>query len=474
MSQITVVQDPQLEKSEIVIALTNSSESEAGPDYESGGAFDNRQSIQQTQIYGIEAPLIAINKIVIDFTDVIDLTLECIGPLPTISMIVRDRYQLVSKVDTPRMDNEIRLQIIPKFEDAYKKIDLTFFISGIRINGNNISLTGTYKVPELFKSRFQSLGEISTYEIFMQASNDTGIGFATNIEANDADKRFIYQDNKSWMDTLAREITFANANEQILDWWIDWWDYINLADVMERYKTIDPDEELQIWVASMKADIEEGEDYKPTQVVALLNNHPVNQSSELYVKEFVLVNNTGANLNRGTDRVYGIYEMEKEEYMDHLIQDGDVEEDIFIKTEYLGEVYGSYNYLLSGKQREAFLQKIRTTGLEVDMTTPLLALMRGHKVNVANYINDSEWSSKMDMLKDKNYIRDVESNIPLNEEVADKGNNSDNGTWEMDKSISGQYLITGCRMKYYDSKWHYLISLARPADQTPKIINDEE
>ena len=35
------------------------------------------------------------------------------------------------------------------------------------------------------------------------------------------------------------EIQYSNATEHIIDWWIDLWNNINLADIKERYESID-------------------------------------------------------------------------------------------------------------------------------------------------------------------------------------------------------------------------------------------
>ena len=142
MAQITVRFDNQLAQSDIIIPLTNSSYKESGESY-----VDNRQEIQQTSIYGIRAPLIMINSTVIDFMNVIDFKLDSVGRVPTVSMTVADNYGFIGTIDRPGVDNELRLQILPQFDNAYKKIDLTFFIRTslvVQWIGTRLPVQGTW------------------------------------------------------------------------------------------------------------------------------------------------------------------------------------------------------------------------------------------------------------------------------------------------------------------------------------------
>ena len=113
MGKIYLEFENKLKQSDIVIPLTNSSTEEAGSDY-----VYNRTGFMQTSIYGILTPLIQINNIIVDFTDVNSFILKSTGPVPTVSLSVRDRYNLISSIDTPGSDNELRIQILPQFDNA--------------------------------------------------------------------------------------------------------------------------------------------------------------------------------------------------------------------------------------------------------------------------------------------------------------------------------------------------------------------
>ena len=335
------------------------------------------------------------------------------------------------------------------------------------------SLSNIYKLPKLTASKYKSFGEINTYDLFSEIAKDTKLGLATNIEANDSDKRFVYCDYKSYLDIMDYEITHAGYDLQICDYWIDFWNNINLVDIYERYNAIDPDDQLKIWVSGQNKEITEGNKPVPIQIHAILNNHPGLQNTELYIQKYERVNKTGQQSSNGTDRVYSSFNMNNNEYQDYLIQDGDVKEDIFTKFEYVGECYGETDYFLTERKRKDLLQKIAIETIEVTLKTPLLALMRGHKINMTWYINDSKYDNKQENLKEDGVIQDVETTVQTDQST-ETISNPDNGHFVEDKSVCGQYLITSCDMKYSNNEWNYILTLSRPASHKPQIIKEEK
>ena len=470
MGQIQLEFDNTLEKSDIIVPIVSISEYDGGQ----SGNTNNTTSYtdkSQLKVFGIQVPLIMINNTVIDFDSVSYFSLKSTGVLPTLVMSVEDRYQLIGNIDKPKNDNEVRIQILPRFDNAYKKINLTFYITNISVSGKYIRLTCSYKLPKLIASKYESFGKIDTYNIFKNAAMDTGLGFATNIvEGNDI--KYIYCDNKSWLDLLNNEIQFSGTENQVLDWWIDFWDNINLADIHERYNAIDSDEDISVWVTGQIDEMQNDIEIECVNIPAILNDHPVNERSELFVTNYTICNNSGSQLINGTDKVFGIYEEYRDEYLDHLIQDGDIKEDIYTKYYYLGETYGEYNYLLQKELRNSFLQKMNSESIKVTLKSPLLGLMRGHKVNFIKYINDDYVENRMQILEDLGVVdRNVESNISLSDyEVT---SDFDNGMFRIDRTVSGQYLITAMDLTYENNSWKYILTLNRPADIVPSIIKEE-
>lgn len=465
MGQIKVEFDNTLEFSDIVMPLLSSSPMEAGENVK-----PNTDKMQ-TSVFGIQVPLISINSTLIDFDSIEYFSLSCTGPVPTLTMNVQDKYELMTNVDKPRQDNEVRIQILPRFDNAYKKINMTFYISSINVYGESVRLSCVYKVPKLISSRIEAMGELDTYSIFKKAATDTGLGFATNIAQGD-DKRWVYCNNKSWLDLMNEEIEYSGRDNQMLDWWIDFWNNINLVDIYERYTTIDKDEDMMIWVAGQLNEMDIDNDVEPYKVVATLHNHPSQSGSELFVQDYEMKVNSGSQVSGGTDKIYSIYEDGLKEYKDYLIQDGDVKKDIFTKYHYLGENYGDYNYLLQREIRTGILQKINSESIKLTLNSPLLGVMRGHRVNFMKYVNDDLIEHKMQSLEEVGAInRDVKSNIPLEDYENDIG--GFDGSYKLDKAASGQFLVTGVNI-VYDDGWKYNITITRPACETPDVINEEQ
>lgn len=465
MKIIQVKFENTLQQSDIIVPLTYSSKEEAQNIYK-----NNQAEIQQTLVHGIQAPLIMINNIVVNFTDILSFELSCDKVMPEVHMTVHDRYQLSTILDTPGIDNELRVQILPKFENVYKKINLTFYITQLGIKNGILNITGEYKLPKFSSSNIKSFGEKSIYKLFEEIAQESHLGFATNVEDDPNLQRYMYCDNKSYKDLLKDETVRFSADKKIYDWWVDWWNNLILVDIYERYNATDPDEYMQIWISGQNQEVTEGAEIEPIQMCATLHNHPTQKTSELFVEDYKICTNSGSQMYKGTDRVYSVYEPDKSEYMDYLIQDGDVKKDIFYKYEYLGESYGSHNYLLSNKIYETFKQKIATNEtIEVMLKTPLLGIMKGDHVNFYCYINNGNTKDLQSALKEEGCINEgVETNV----ELPTMDVKHDDGYFELDKSISGQYLVTKCVMKFKDGRWNYVVTLSRPTINKPKLIKE--
>lgn len=468
MGIILIEFENALAKSKIEMPLVSSSFNEAGEDYHEMHMTDKAQ----TSVFGIHTPIVMINNIIIDFGDVLSFTLSSKGKLPILSMTVKDRYGLIKNIDKPGVDNEVRVQILPRFEDAYKKINLTFYISKINVYDKTLDLMCTYKLPALTASQYKAFGEIDTYTLFKTIAKETRLGFATNISEL-SDKRYMYCDFSSYLDILGNEISYADSTNHILDWWIDFWDNINLADIKERYTTVDPDEDIMLWAIGLTDETTVDVTPEPVEMPAVLIDHPAFNTSEMYVAKYDISNSPSSNA-AGTDNVYGIYEDSKSDYEDHVIQFGDVKKDIFIHYEYKGENYGDYNYIWESCLRNDYLRNMQIESIKVTLKTPMLALMRGHKVNFIHYVNDENIENRLKTLEEEELInRKVDSNIPLSKYDMPENFRFANGNFLVDRTVSAQYLIKDVEISYNEGEWDYVLTLIKPLDTKVKLINEE-
>lgn len=456
-----------LKKSEIVMPLLSSSKAEAGENYDETYQTDK----SQTMVFGIQTPIIAINNTNIDFGYVIDFKLSSNSVLPTLSLTIIDKHEMIKSIDKPGFDNEVRVQILPKFEDAYKKINLTFYITSIRINGNQIALRAAYKLPALTSSQFKSYGKINTYSLFKEIAIETKLGFATNI-AETTDNRYVYCNNKSLLETLNDEIDYSDNTTHVLDWWIDYWDNINLVDIKDRYNTIDSDEDLVMWASGQILETTVGNEPEPTLVPAVINDHPAFRNSEMYVSSHAVKTNPGINYS-GTSNVYGIYDDSVCDWQDYLIDNSNVKNDIFVKYDYMGENYGSYNYIWSKCIRNSLMANMNMETVTVTMDTPVLALMRGHKVNFIHYVNNDNVEYRIQTLEETGFIdrKQLQTNINLDKYDISADSKLSTGNFIVDRTISAQYLIKGVQIIYTNHKWKYELTLVKNLDSRVSLID---
>lgn len=455
MAQITVKYDPTLEIEEIVEPMYAVSQNEMP------GAGNSE--VQQTKITGIVSPLIKVNNILILWNKVTRFELSSVGFLPELYFTFKDDLGFTKSLDQPGNDNLVLVQILPPFEDAYKKINLRFFIDSVSIKGDKVSISAKYNVPLLYQDKLQSLGKLTTYNYIDKIASECGLGFATNIEGVE-DERYIYIRNTNYINSVNNEIKKSGTEECILDTWINFHNYVILCDVFERYNAID--EEIKIWTTpSTVIDTENnGEPIMAKEEDAILSNSVGALNTQLYISDYTVNNAAGKNIRFGTDKVIQSYYIDKYEPTSLLIQDGDVKKDTFVKTIYMGEIFGEYDYFKNEYCRNAFLQKINTNTIEVSLKTPLLGLERGGRVNIMWY----ELNELVNSIKNEHQI---ETNIPES-----PNENKEDNQFTLNKQVSGQYLIIGTRIQYkgLDNGWKYTLILSRPANQVNKYLNNED
>jgi hypothetical protein len=404
-----------------------------------------------------------VNRILILWDKVTKFELSSKGFLPTLSFTFKDDLGFTKSLDQPGNDNLVLLQILPPFEDAYKKINLRFFINDVRIKGDIISITASYNVPALVQDKLQSFGKITTYDFLDKIAKECELGLASNIDGTE-DERYIYLRNTNFVKSIETEIKRSGNENCILDTWIDLHNYVVLCDMLERYNAIES--EIKVWTApTVIPDTENtGEPVQPKEEDAILSNAIAMRTTQLFINDYTVKNNAGSNLRFGTDKVLQSYYIDKSEASSVLIQDGDVKKDTFIKTIYKGELFGEYDYFTSEFCRSAFLQKINSNTIEVSLSTPLLGLERGGKVNVQWY----EVNEIATVIKNENPI---ETNIPDTE-----GEQTEKDEMTLNKQVSGQYFIIGTTIKFlgWDQGWKYILTLTRPTDQVNTYLKDDE
>lgn len=430
-----------------IYSETGENDSLAGADRES----------QQTKIDGIEVPLFRLNNQTILFNQIKYMKLTG-GQLPTLQVTIIDSAGLIKSLDTPTSDNLIQMQIIPPFDNAYKKINMTFYITRMQIEKSEVSITATYNIPKLYDSAMTAYGQVSSYELVEQIAHDLSLGFCSNISTTD-DKRWIYNPSGTIIDLLDREIEMGGRYEHVLEWWIDWWNNINLIDLYDEYNLIESEDNMQIWIQDFSHNQSDSTDEVSFhQQLAMITNNPISETSPLYITDYKPVSESAMM----SDQTFEVYKMDDLDKRTIMILDGDTHNDIFNKYVYGGEVFGDFDYLTQRTCREMFLNKIVNQYIEVELPKPVIGLMKGGKVNfywyeVGNLVTEEIVESGTD----------VNTNIPKLPNIKTEDTN-----WILNSMISGQYYIIDSTLEFEQSgklgKWSHKFKLGRPADQINK------
>lgn len=457
MSEITVKFDPTVSIEEIKMALITSTPEEE-PDAAEGGVY------QQTKVEGIAAPMVRLNNMVIMSDQISKMELSS-RPTPKVDITIIDTFDLSRVLDSPQSDNLLVLQIIPPFENGYKKINLRFYITDYRVNGNKIRVHGEYNVPGQHDIVLESFGKKTTYEFVEEVAKRLQLGLASNIDGTE-DSRYIYCPSKELFTVVDKEVPFGGNETKLLDWWVDFWNYVNLVDIYERYNSNDPIP--KIWtMTSNGVEMNEDNQTDPVEVDAVLTNHPSMMGTPLRIGKYDMVSNTSSNLVYGTDKTIETYSMVdlNSETMD--IMDGDVHNDIFKKYEYRGEVFGEHNYLVQEMMQRSFIQKMESQMIEVTLKKPQFGLCRGGRVSVNWYenngfVSDTISKENENMSTNSDEIETTDANTPEENE----GITVDD-TWVLNKTVSGKYYIVDSVLEYDHNggwmEWKQRLKLSRPA-----------
>lgn len=469
MAEINVKFDPTVEIEEIKMALNTSTAEEEPDNYERG-------EYQQTKVEGIAAPMIRLNNIVIISDQVKKLSLSS-NPTPVVDAEVVDSFDLSRVLDSPQSDNLMVVQIIPPFDNGYKKINLRFYITNYNISGKTIKLHGVYNIPNIHDIVLEAFGKKTTYEFTEDVAKRFKLGFATNIE-NTSDSRYIYCPSTEILNVLGQEVSFGGDDTTVLDWWIDYWNYVNLVNVYDRYNSSEPIP--KIWTMTNNGvEMNDTNSTEPVEVDAVLTNHPSLHGSPLYIGSYKMSSSTLDNIYSGTDKTIETYSMLELNSETTEIMDGDIYNDIFKKYEYGGEVFGEHNYIAQEAKRYSFLQKMNSQTIEVVLQKPQFGLARGGRVTLNWYESNSFVSKTIEEENDSVSTNSddtdtANSNIP---EYEDDNDGETENAWVLNKTVSGQYYIIDSTFNYNHNggmmNWRHTLKLSRPASGVETYMGGE-
>ena len=455
MSKIVVKYDPSIELPKIQDLMYATSETE-DPDAIPA-------EYQQTKVTGVMVPMVKVNKILLQWPQIKSFELASEGLLPSLRVTFYDLFGFTKSLDQPGSDNTVQVQVLPPFDNAYKKVNLMFFMTGCSINGNLVTVEAVYMVPALYQDRIVAFGKMTTFGLADTIAKECGLGLASNVDSTN-DERYIYCNNKNYISVLNEQMSMSGTAEIIPDIWVDWHNYLIVCDLAERYTATDNG--LKVWsLPEVDNSAVTDSEVTPIEVDAIISNALAMTGTQLYIKDYRVKTSNAGNVDNGTDKVVEVYHHSNRESSSTLIQDGDVHKDTIIKTIYAGEVFGGYDYLMQRMCRSAYIQKVKANTIEVALQHPVLGLERGCRVNLRWYDSDG-------LVKAVKETKDVRSNNPRVEESGSE----DASEMSVNEQVSGQYLIIATRLQYKGTSkgWQYRLTLARPQDKVDTYLSTNE
>lgn len=398
--------------------------------------------VEQTDITGILYPLVAINGKMISPDAILSFTLihEDIIPEVEIECVLSELHEIIATSDksTRNARNTIQVQIIPPTDGTYKKANIEFLVTTFENLGDSTyHIQGSYYNQELVNCQFKCLGDMSTYQYFDYISQQTGLGYCTNITGS-TDTRNINLAYKTYVDSMRNEISIAQADQDIvLDCWVDLWDNINLIDMRSLSSTVESEDKNRIYVTQYKMCATDG-GYESHDSASLLTNLPLAEGTDIYLESLTAVHDTAASVFSGNVRVLGVYTAATCDCIDHIGQDTHTQAGT-TQYEYLGEVMGNYNYLLSKGFRSIHESRLKASAFYATVRYPNLGLIRGKQVRITYMYTRSQGE----------YETATSSNI-INEDDAVPGSTGERFAIH---PYSGNYLIIGIRYTFDESGW---------------------
>lgn len=430
---------PKIEKPKIEVTLPSTNSTEADP----------------LKVNGILAPLCALNGLLIQFQNINYLRLSSTGPLPEVMFSFNDPTGLFQSVFQVRTDNYFQVQILPPF-DAYEKINLVFQISEIT-TGGVVTGTGTYKCHNLTDTRMLGIGDKTTWEYFQLLQQFTNLGLVSDTGTDPEDTRPMVLNNQSLLSYTDEVIDTAEASEQkVLDWWIDWWDYINVENLKEL---VNPDREVQKIVIGQE---KEPGNADALATFCLFTNLPSHENTELYMTGFAFEQTPGLHRASGTSKMRTVYDLRTGRYIDHYLIDGD-SKDQTIDYEYGGEVDG-YDFVFAKECRGLYKSKLLSEVLHIYTRRPLLGFPRGSRCQILWVDNSGTMDSSV---RADEFLTNIDEGL---REVLTASGGSNNLVPNM--QVSGKWTCVGMEITYLNGQWSVDYSMVRDAKEKPTMEVD--
>lgn len=447
----------------------------------------NNSDVDWKKIEGSKIPVILYNNVVLKPDQIDYMYIDYDSFVPTIVLDFHQIDRTNELFDNPGMDNTLLVVFTSPVDGAYKPVALSFYMTDIKYEDDNISIFATYKMMAMetpvtkqitfnpCQSTYCMLQENdhpTTFEFLHRvAVSELGLGYATTDgvkEIKDDKTRLLM--NENYAQAIQKHTAFGGLDkDSIFDSWIDLYQYLVVVNVpwvmQQKVGTNDLAFNIVSGPDTTNNTLPPQEDKGPIHRV-ITNNQYFSQGTnltftsckwEISNRQVYENGNTTslfvgspAGVDKGNNSVQQTDINGLEDSVDGLRRSDKYR---FGTQKNIGFECGSVEdrntpVLLQKQIHDAYFQKLRAKRLKVVMDTLNLGLQRGTLVWVLNYEYSVE--GKRGIFENmKNLYGDI-SDMP--DQPSDWQNRiiHDPNTGIPDMAVSGLYYIDGMSFEYTD------------------------
>lgn len=287
-------------------------------------------------------PFIFINAKAVDWKSIIDLKISSTGFFPEISIIFEDQYELFTSDIAITNGDLISIYIQPP-TDEIKPVRTDFYITSSKPKSNETGntifyLRGILHVPKIWNEKNMGFSEASSYEVLDEISQDTELGFSTNISSTD--------DRMNWINSYFTQKYFIEEvtqhsykdEESFFKSFIDLYynlNFIELNRELPQTEEFLSEDEIEETIFNI--------DKENTTIPNILHNIKTNAQSNISFTGSYLLDESGElSLQNGYKKIIQYYsELDREELnfeIDPLVTEGN-EQSFLMKGRQDSEYY---------------------------------------------------------------------------------------------------------------------------------------
>lgn len=422
--------------------------------------------------------MVSINGYVFSDRDVLKMTLDCNGSLPTIDLTLADTQGLFTIDTFPRDGDVINFRMGTLEKGSYKDIRIDFDITSAdqprqnsNVKGGKYNFSGRIKVPGLYADECKSYGVGTSLEHIESIANDLKLGVATNIDSAD-DKMNLILPYSSRFDTLEDLVRHSYIDEDSFQsYCIDQYyyiNYVNLNTLLESEETIE--EMISAYDRELNDMPGNGSDDSANQTKKplILTNHKRDAGTNLFIEAQSLENSAGSKIKKnGYKRTLQFFENDSDEgLVSHEIEPlaskkmSDIEEPMKGRRDedrYKGETKAKYtgrknadpetshthlNYEYAAISNAQNMDEVKKMSLEVSLASFNPAIHLYQKLPIAIYTN------QQDKLGADKVIKTAKKEKGFDTTVEPDTSTVNPGQYVLDEFLSAYYVVGGIEYTY--------------------------